>query len=216
MVEAGSHAEEAGLQAGDSIIGVAGTSALYFDELLDLLADNKGEEVTLNVIRGGSALSLNASVSEEGKLGFKPQPQELPTQVERYGFFQSIPVGISKGVTTLTDYVKSIWRLITADLPADKSLNGPIGIGAMFGAEWDWQRFWALTGLLSMILAVANLLPIPALDGGHVLFLLVEMIRRKPLSYRFLEVTQTIGMVIIILLMGFAFYNDITNIILKN
>src|SRR5574343_152989 len=115
----------------------------------------------------------------------------------------------------LTDNITGLKKLVSGKIDPRKSVQGPIGIATMFGGTWEWSRFWGLTGLLSLILAFMNLLPIPALDGGHVVFLIVEMIIRRPLSDKFMQVMQVIGMVILLSLMVFAFGNDILKLFNK-
>jgi regulator of sigma E protease len=211
-VEKGSNADKAGLQKGDSIVSLDGKPTPYFYQLKLGLLDHKGQDVALTVKRNSTEKQLKAKVTDDGTLGFYPAINDT---TEYYGFGESFSKGSNKAWHAVWDNLRALGRLVTGHLPANKSLSGLIGIGVAFGGKWNWESFWHLTAMLSMILAFMNLLPIPALDGGHVLFLIVEMIRRKPLSYRFLEVAQMVGMILIFLLMGFAFYNDIANFIIK-
>jgi regulator of sigma E protease len=134
-----------------------------------------------------------------------------PTVDVQYGFFESFGVGVNKGWSSFTDNAKGVWKMVTGKLSA-RNISSPIGIAKVYGSEFDWERFWRLTGLISMALAFMNLLPIPALDGGHVVFLLIEMIKGKPLSDKFMEKAQMAGFIILISLMVFAFGNDILKI----
>jgi regulator of sigma E protease len=133
----------------------------------------------------------------------------------KYGFFESIPAGISKGFKTVGDYLKQFKLIFSKDTKAYESLGGFITIGSIFPGIWDWQSFWNLTALLSIILAVMNILPIPALDGGNVMFLLYEVITGRKPSDKFLEYAQIAGMVILFGLLIFANGNDILRLIRK-
>eukprot|EP01136_Pigoraptor_vietnamica_P028162 Opistho-1_new@7423 len=135
----------------------------------------------------------------------------LPTRHIDYGFIESFGVGANKAWTTFADNGKGIWKMITGKVSA-RNISSPIGIAKVYGSEFDWQNFWRLTGLISMALAFMNLLPIPALDGGHVVFLIIEMIKGKPLGDKFMERAQIVGFVILLSLMVFAFGNDILKI----
>ena len=207
-------AEKAGVKAGDSIIAVSDTATPYFGLFAETLNRKKKKDITLSVKRAGSPeiVKLKAKVSDDGKIGFKPA---MVFAVEKYSLGEAFVHGNERAWGTISNYIKSLKRLITGALPAKKSLQGFIGIANAYGGTWNWESFWALTGILSMILAVMNFLPIPALDGGHVLFLLVEMVRRKPLSYRFLEIAQIVGISILLLLTLFALYNDIVRYVFK-
>lgn len=215
-VVAGMPAEKAGLQAGDSIVAVNGLPVRFFDELQKALKTSAGQTCTLTLIRNTSTkasespLLLAVTVSEQGTIGFVSAPETLPTESLRYTWAKALPAGYALGVKTIRDNIAGFGMIFRGEVPVEKSLGGPIAIAKkMYGGRWDWQRFWMTTALLSMILAFMNLLPIPALDGGHVVFLLVEMVTGKPLSERFLMAAQYAGMVLLILLMVFAFGNDL-------
>jgi regulator of sigma E protease len=207
-----SNAEKAGLKAGDKIVSVNDTAVPFFNQFSPIVKHNKNKQVKLGVQRGNEIINLNAAVDSNGAIGFIP---EFKTETERYSFGQALARGPEKAYTAIAENAKGLWRLISGDLPANKSLHGVIGIAHIFGGQWDWQSFWGLTGMLSMVLAIMNLLPIPALDGGHVIFLLVEMLRGKPLSIKFLEMAQMVGMALLFLLMGYALYNDFATFIFK-
>jgi regulator of sigma E protease len=206
-------AKNAGLKAGDTIVSVNDTLTPYFNDITRIFSHNKNKMVTVAVLHAGdkTLTVLKGKIDEQGHFGFKPK---MNFATEKYGFIPSVGVGLNKAWHAVSDNVKGLGRLISGALPA-KSLHSLIGIAGAFPSSWDWSGFWMLTGLLSMVLAFMNLLPIPALDGGHVIFLLVEMVRRKPVSIKVLEVAQMVGMGFLFLLMGFALYNDITQMIFK-
>lgn len=213
MIQPDMEAEKMGLAVNDSIIAVNGQDILFFDEFKDIISKNAGKEVSLSVIRDRDTLSLAGTVSEEGLLGFSPGADtSLPLVQMQYSLAEAFPLGAKKAFTVITDNIKGFGKIFKGEIRADKALSGPVGIATMFGKEVDWIRFWSLVGMLSMALAFINLVPIPALDGGHVLFLLVEMIQGKPLSDKFLETAQIIGFVILVVLMIFVFGNDILKI----
>jgi regulator of sigma E protease len=164
----------------------------------------------MDVLRAGKPASLNVSVSEAGTIGFYPELEVMETSFKKYGFFESIPAGATLAWNVISDNIKGFGKVFSGDIPVEKSLGGPIAIAKkMYGGVWDWYRFWMTTGLLSMILAFMNLLPIPALDGGHVVFLLIEMVIGKPVSEKVMLAAQYVGMILVISLMVFAFGNDI-------
>ena len=137
------------------------------------------------------------------------------THIE-YTFLQAIPAGIHKSIETLVNYIRNLKLLFTSkEVKAQDSLGSVISIASVFPSMWDWQSFWTLTGIFSILLAFMNVLPIPALDGGHSLFLLIEMIKGKPLSDKFLERAQIVGFVLLVTLMVFVFGNDTIKLIFK-
>jgi regulator of sigma E protease len=214
-VKANSNAARAGLQKGDSIVGVNNQKIAFFDEFHKKLIDSKNKQLTLDVEHNGELKKISAQVDSAGQLGFVPKfdlPQE---KTLRFGFFGSLPIGASKAWGTFSDNAKGLGKVFTGQVKANKALSSPIGIAVLFGSHVDWVRFWSLVGLLSMALALMNLLPIPALDGGHALFLIIEMIKGKPLSDKFLERAQIVGFVILVTLMVFVFGNDIYKHMIK-
>lgn len=210
-------AKKAGLQKGDSITAVNDHKVVFFDELHDQLDSNKNKQVMLTVVRNNTTLQLPVTVDKDGKIGFaRPLKELLPKEdTLTYSFFGAFPVGASKAWGTFTDNAKGLGKVLTGKVKAQKAISSPVGIAVLFGTHVNWLRFWSLTGLLSMVLALMNLLPIPALDGGHALFLIIEMIKGKPLSDKFLERAQIVGFVILVTLMVFAFGNDIVKQIMK-
>lgn len=208
-VEPQSNAEKAGLQAGDSIVAVNNTPVRFFDEYQSLVQANRGKSVNVSLIRNNTPVSLTSQVSEEGKLGVYIAPIGLPFENQQYDLIESLPVGASKAWGSFMDNAKGLGKVFSGEVKANKAFTGPIGIATMFGKTVNWVKFWSLVGLLSMALALMNLLPIPALDGGHSVFLLIEMVKGKPLSDKFMERAQMVGFVILVTLMVFVFGNDI-------
>ncbi len=209
----GGGAQKAGLQAGDQILAVDTVKIDYFDQLQAALDNNKSDTVLLSVVRNTQVLSLPAFIDEDGKLGFNAQFSGLTTKTREYGFFAAIPRGAAKAWETLVVNVKGMGKVVSGEVKASKALQGPIGIASVYGATFDWFRFWSLTGILSMVLAFMNILPIPALDGGHTVFLLIEMAIGRPVSDKIMERAQMVGFFILIGLMVFAFGNDIFKLI---
>ncbi|MFN3529797.1 MAG: RIP metalloprotease RseP [Bacteroidia bacterium] len=212
----GMPAEEAGFMAGDRIIDINGIPISYFDELQSQLKTVSGQTADIAVLRDEETIMLSVAVSEQGTIGFYPVTEPLAIGFKKYSFLAAIPAGANMAWRVVADNVKGFGKVFSGDIPVEKSIGGPIAIAKkMYGGEWQWYRFWMTTGLLSMILAFMNLLPIPALDGGHVMFLLIEMVIRRPLGEKVMLAAQYVGMVIVIALMIFAFGNDIWQHILK-
>ena len=215
-VLAGSVAEQVGIQPGDSILSVNGALTPFWDQVKEIIDASSGKAVSLVMLRGGDTTTVQATVPDGGTLGFYiNQDSDFPRVTTHYGFFESLPIGASKAWGTLIDNAKGLGKIATGELRADKAISGPVRIATMFGSEVNWIKFWTLVGLLSMALALMNFLPIPALDGGHVVFLLVEMIQGKPLSDKFLEKAQIAGFFILLALMVFVFGNDIMKLMNK-
>ncbi|MGH2622539.1 MAG: RIP metalloprotease RseP [Sphingobacterium sp.] len=209
QVAPNTRASAMGLAVGDSIVALNGEAVTHLDQFKDLLVNNKGKEIKLDLIRNGKELSLTAKGDTSSTLGFS----NLPVIQRTYGLMESLPIGSSIAFSVITDNIKGFGKIFKGEVRADKALSGPVGIATMFGTEVDWFRFWSLVGMLSMALAFMNMLPIPALDGGHVIFLLIEMVQGKPLSEKFLEKAQVVGFFILIGLMIFVFGNDIFKLV---
>lgn len=205
----GEPAEKAGLQRGDRIVAVGNSLTPSLSELNAALTASAGRPVAVTVERGGSTLTLDATPTESGKLGFKLAPitEVYPVFIRHYGFFESIPAGWELGTSTLGNYAKSMGHVFSKE--GAESLGGFGALGSMFPETWNWYSFWFLTAFLSIALAFMNILPIPALDGGHVLFLLFEVITRRKPSDRFMELAQTAGFFFLVALLLFANLNDI-------
>lgn len=210
------NALKAGLKKGDSITAVNGQPVAFWDELQNQLTVNKSKQVILNVKRDTAILPLKTQVNADGTVGFARAKSDFPEiKTIKYGFFASLPIGASRAISTFTDNAKGLGKIFKGDVKLNKAVSGPVAIANLFGGTVDWLRFWNLVGFLSMVLALMNLLPIPALDGGHAVFLIVEMIKGKPLSDKFLERAQIVGFVILVTLMVFVFGNDIVKQVMK-
>jgi regulator of sigma E protease len=206
----------AGVAIGDELIGLDSIKFTYYDEFQKYLAEHKDQPVLLNLLRKGETINISVMPTEAGLIGINRSvsiDQIFELKTIKYGFFQSIPAGINKGFKTIADYLKQFKLLFSKDTKAYESLGGFITIGNIFPGEWDWHSFWNLTAFLSIILAVMNILPIPALDGGHVMFLLYEVVTGRKPSDKFLEYAQIAGMVILLALLLFANGNDILRLI---
>lgn len=205
----GSPAKEAGMMVNDSLVSINGKSTPTFSEITETLQDHKGETVQLGVWREGEYLELTCKLGNDGKMGVynKGPLNVFAVNHTDYSFFQAIPVGIKYGCQTLVSYVSSL-KLLFAKGGA-QNLGGFGTLGSLFPNEWDWFRFWDITALLAVILAFMNIIPIPGLDGGHIIFTLWEMVTRKKPSEKFLEVAQNIGMILLLALMVLANGNDL-------
>lgn len=212
-IQDGSEAKRCGLKKGDKILTTNGAPSTFFHEFE--AAKRQSDELKMTVLRGDDTLNLTATLGKDKILGFQPDFYAYTDKYEtvKYGFFESFPKGLERGVNTLKTQITAFGKMFRGELDPTKSLMGPIQMAKVFGAQWIWEKFWNLTGLISLILAFMNLLPIPALDGGHALFLIVEMIIRRPLSDKFMQVMQVIGMVILIGLMIFVFGNDLFQVL---
>jgi len=208
-VQSGTPAEEAKLQKGDSIVAINGEQCSMFQDIVKELDKNAGTYVDVSFYRNGEVLTTQLRLTENAKMGviLRPAYEYFETKKIEYGFFEAIPAGISLGWETLTSYVKQFKLVFTKE--GSKQVGGFGSIGKLFPSNWDWQVFWSMTALLSVILAFMNFLPIPALDGGHVMFLLYEMITGKKPGDKFLEYAQTVGMILLLSLLIFANGNDI-------
>jgi regulator of sigma E protease len=204
--------KEGALQNGDQIIAFEGKPVRSYAELTYLRIPYKDKDVTVAVLRGNDTVNVRLRINKEGRLGFiaKPIKNFIKFEKKEYGFFESFPAGVRKGWNTLVMNVKNFKLLFTSkEVKASESLGSFISIGGMFGANWDWERFWSMTALLSIVLAFMNILPIPALDGGHVIFTLYEMITGRKPGDKFMEYAQIVGMVLLLGLMAYALGLDV-------
>lgn len=208
MVQQQGGAAQAGLQPGDRLIKVAGQATIYFHQLTKVLEEAAGQRVPICYVRSGTQQATTAQVSETGKLGFQPSLL-LTYEQKSYDVRQAIMVGVVSVYDVAKTHVVALRKIVTGQLSPAKVLSGPIGIAQVFGKRFDWVRFWKVTALLSVALAFTNLLPIPALDGGHAVWLIYEILTGRKLSDRFLTNAQIIGMGILFLLIGYAIINDV-------
>lgn len=214
-----SHNKNAGFRPKDEFLAINGEPAIYRDQVMDQLEQNKGKDINVLVRReDGTKHQVTASVNSDGKLGiitalFTMEEMEqrgiLKVETETYSFLESIPAGINKGVSTLSSYMKQLKKIFNPETGAYKGVGGFAAIGGMFPDTWNWPAFWATTAFISIILAFMNILPIPALDGGHVMFLLYEMVTGRKPSDKFLEYAQMVGFFLLIALLLFANGNDL-------
>ena len=205
----------AGMLPKDSVVAINGVATPTFYDASGLLLENKGEEVTVDFYRNGQLESLTMRTDSAGKIGVAVMlPTDLYQTVTReYGFFESFPAGIKLGINTLKGYVNDMKYVFTKE--GASSLGGFGTIGGLFPSVWDWRIFWERTAFLSIILAFMNILPIPALDGGHVMFLIYEVVARRKPSDKFLEYAQMAGMFILFALLIYANGNDIFRFFFK-
>lgn len=204
-----SPARTAGMMPKDSIVSINGIPTPTADSVATLLDLNKGTEIQIGFYRNGQEMTLPLVTDSLGKLGILlTSPAEMyPTVTRTYGFFESFPAGVMKGVNTLKGYVSDMKYVFTKE--GASSLGGFGTIGGLFPPVFDWEVFWERTAFLSIILAFMNILPIPALDGGHVMFLLYEVIARRKPSDKFLEYAQIVGMILLFSLLIYANGNDL-------
>lgn len=210
--------KNSGIQVKDLITGINGQEKKYYDEIEAEFLKNKGQEITLTVKRDNQTFDIPVSISDKGKLEVNPTNLKT-TEIAKLGFYdlenieysfvEAIPAGWNKSWKTLTDYVKQLKKIFNPSTGAYKGLGGFISIGSIFPDEWSAESFWTITAFLSIMLGFMNLLPIPALDGGHVVFTLWEMITGKKPGDKFLEYAQVIGFVLLLALLLFANGNDI-------
>lgn len=204
------NALKAGLKKGDKIVAVNNTPVRFNADVRDELQKYKKKPVAFTINRGTEKLTYNIPVDSAGTIGIGFNIDEIKQQTINYGFFAALPIGANQAWKTFSDNAKGIWKVITGKIQANKAFSGPVEIARkVYGGEWVWARFWASTGFISIALAFMNLLPIPALDGGHVVFLIVEMIKGKPLGDKFMERAQIVGFVLLLSLMVFVLGNDI-------
>ena len=203
----GSPAKAAGMKTGDRIIGLNDSVTAYFNQFSAAIGHYKNKTVKVAVLRGTDTLSLPVKVTGEGLIGVycKAPATFFDFKEKKYKFITAIPAGVVKAFGKAGDYIKSI-KLIKK---SPESVGGFITIGSIFPFPWDWSAFWSLTAFLSIMLAVLNILPIPALDGGHVMFLMYEIIFRRKPSDKFMEYAQIVGMVLLFGLLIFANGQDI-------
>ena len=201
-----------GVLANDKIVAINGKPITHWVEFQNILKEAKGQKMLLTLDREGARVNKSIMVPVDEPLGVSPSQGELVVKDE-YGFFAALPVAFTKTFDVLSKQVRQFKLIFNNKVQGYKKVKGPIGIVEMMSPTWDWQAFWAFTAMFSVWLAFVNILPIPALDGGHVMFLLYEMISGKAPSEKTLERGQIVGFVIVMGLMAVVFGNDIWNVI---
>lgn len=218
-----SHNYNAGLKKGDLFVGINGMPLQYFDQYSSFLDRHKDKEVTARINRSGAEQDVRLQVNEEGKLGIYPggtivQFAEMgyfDIVEKKYGFFESFGVGTKKLFNQIRGYWQQLEKIFTPSTGAYKGVGGFKAIFDIFPSTWSWQAFWGITAFLSIMLAVLNLLPIPALDGGHVMFLIYEIFTGRKPTDKFLEYAQMVGFFLLLALIVFANGNDIYKAVFK-
>ncbi|MDA3819292.1 MAG: RIP metalloprotease RseP [Candidatus Delongbacteria bacterium] len=208
-VPEGYNAHKAGLRETDEIISINSQPVSLKGEYMEMLLKNRGDTLEMTVNRRGDPVTLSIPVDSSGTVGIRLKSKYPTTE---YTFFTAMKYGWKDAFESLKANAKGMGKVFSGEEKARDSLQGPIGIAKTFGGTWHWGRFWMLTGIISMVLAFVNILPIPALDGGHVLFTLIEMIIGRKLPDRFMEIVQTIGLIIVLGLMILIIGNDIINL----
>ncbi len=212
-VVANSSADKGGLKKGDSVIRINDNKISSFGDFRNTISNNKGKTLDMQVIRQSDTLLLDIAVDSTGIIGIAANTP--PYHFKDYSIAMGLKYGWNDGIDILVANAKGFGKILSGKEKATDSLQGPIGIATIYGSVWNWRRFWFLTAMISLVLAFMNLLPIPALDGGHVVFLTYEAITRRKLSDKFMERAQTVGMVILLALMVFVIGNDIWKHILN-
>ena len=206
---------QAGLKKGDHIVGVNGQKTQYYDQISEILKSNKGGKITVDVIRNNQPLAISAKVDPEGKLGFgfdanlAQKSLDQSKTVKTYSFLEAIPRGFTRTIDVLTMQIKQFKIIFNTKTQGYKKVGGPIAIIKQMPETINWEYFWSFTAMFSVWLAFLNLIPIPGLDGGHVVFTLWEIITGKPVPQKVLENAQMIGVIFLLGLMVLIFGNDI-------
>lgn len=213
------NAYKAGLKVNDQIVGIDSLDVKYFDQIKPILQSRKGEMIQLRVKRNGKLESLSTLITAEGSMGFFPMLPSMDDlrklgsysfEKKEYGFFASFPAGVGKAIEKLNFYVQQFKKILNPATGAYKGVGGFKSMGSIFPKyEWNWEAFWNITAFFSIVLAFMNLLPIPALDGGHVVFTLYEMITGRKPNEKFLEYAQIVGMILLLGLVLYANGNDL-------
>ncbi len=206
-----SQAKKAGVKEGDVIYGIGNDTTYSFSQFRTAMPKYTGKQTKLLINRNGNDTTISINIPENNVIGvaFTPIDEILDFETRNYNFLEAIPGGIVKAYDTTADYLKQLKILFKPEVKAHESIGGFITIGSIFSPTWDWLHFWTITAFLSVILAIFNILPIPALDGGHVMFLLYEVVVGKKPGDKFMEYAQTIGMILLLGLLLFANFNDV-------
>lgn len=224
-ISKGSAADKAGLKSNDRMLAVNGVQTPYFENFRKEIKALKGQPVQLTILRDGKEMVVPATVNDTGALGFsRGGPEKIEDfeklnlyhlETKKYGFFEAFPAGVSMAMDKLNFYVQQFKLILNPKTGAYKGLGGFDSMRKIYAPEWDWQHFWTVTAFLSIVLAFMNLLPIPGLDGGYVVFTLIEMITGRKVNEKIVEVATTIGLVLLLGLMLYANGMDIFRIFKK-
>ncbi len=209
------------LKKGDEIVAIDGRPVQYMDQALDYFNTHRGQTVTVAVKRDGKTLDREVIVDNDGKIGVETYLDEkiienrhlYQTETKKYSFWEAVPRGLKLAKNTLTGYLKQLGIIFNPSTGAYKSVGGFISFAKIFPPVWDWHAFWQITAFISIMLAVLNILPIPALDGGHAMFVIYEMITGRKPSEKFLEKAQIVGFIILVTLLVLANGNDILRLL---
>ncbi len=207
--------EDSGLQSGDKVVALNGEEMCLVQDIQAALKDHKGDSISVAVDRAGSVAEVGLQVDTTGMVQVLLEndlTKFFNVTYNKYKFFPAIPAGIKKACAYIKSYAKDLGLIFSPKTKAYKSVGSFITIGRIFPGTWDWERVWSLCAMLSIMLAVLNIVPIPGLDGGHILFIFVEILTGRKPSDKFLEVAQTIGMIFLLALMVLAFGNDIRSL----
>ncbi len=199
----------AGLETGDQLLIIDNLPISTFGNFREILYDKLGDTINCTAIRNNEKFFLQIPVDSSGRVGILVKTPDY--QTKSYTFGTALKYATSDAFEAIYSNIKG-FKMVFKGVEKTKDLAGPIGIAKIYGAQWNWQKFWHITGLLSMVLAFINILPIPALDGGHALFLIIEIITRRKFSDKFMEIVQYIGLIIVLSLMVFVIGNDIFNL----
>ena len=206
----------AGLTKGDKIVGINEIKTQFYDEFGPTLAKFKKDTIALKIIRNRQELTLKIKTDIDGKIGFYPSMDLLKSALvtKKLSFGEAIPAGFHKTIATLSGQIRQFKLIFNTKTEGYKQVSGPLRMFKIFKPTWDWTFFWNFTAMFSIWLAFLNILPIPGLDGGHAMFILIEVITRKAPTEKTLEIAQTIGVVILLSLMALVFGNDIWHLIM--
>lgn len=213
-----SAAQIAGIVKGDSLVAVDSIEKRYRDEFIEVFKSRAGDTISLTVIRNQEPVILTLAIPDSSIIGTYSATNPAlyyPVTEKKFTILESFPQGFKRAGAQIDNYFKQLGLIFSPETEAYKSVGSVIAMGSFFPAEWDWFRFWNITALFSIMLAVLNILPIPALDGGHVVFLLYEVITRRKPSDKFMEVAQTIGMILLFGLIIITMGNDIIKLFMK-
>ncbi len=202
----GTPAKSIGLQGGDQFFSINGDPVFFLHEVNKKIKGKANTAFNLGVLRGADSLFMDVTTNDKGMIGIQWQPVNhyMNVKSETFTLLQSIPLGVSAGVDLLTGQLKAFKQMFAGSIKAKDSLGGFASITNMFPASWDWEAFWRMTAILSIILGFMNLLPIPALDGGYVVFLLIEVVTGKKVPDKIVEKATMIGFFLLIALMIYA------------